>query len=96
MPKTHLDKLRDKPKEESQGKSQGSPFSAETDEKRDYIKISADYLADIIEDKVDLSQEGVGTKIKTAELLLKAGELLKNRGYDGRTVVFEGEADIED
>lgn len=94
MPRTHLDKLRDRPKEELPERV--APLLDEEPERRDYIKISADYLADIIQDKVDTTKEGVGTKIKTAELLLKAGELLRDRGYSDRTVIFEGEEGILD
>lgn len=89
MPRTHLDKLKETKREQPK---EVAPSLRE--EPRDYVKISADFLADIVEGKLSCQEEDIGTRIKTAELLLKAGELLKDRGICQSMVFFEGENEI--
>lgn len=96
MPRTHLDKLKNCPPDSESMQAGSSALEKPQEESRDYVKISADYLADIVEGKTSLEEQGVTTKVKAAELLLRAGELLKGRTPDGVTIIFEGENEILD
>lgn len=96
MPRTHMDKLKEKYEKESQCESTSSlSTSALQTEQRDYVHIAADFLADVVEGKREPESPAITTQIKCCDLLLKAWEQINPQaGTAGVTVIFEGENEI--